>query len=550
MKHAVRALIRRGSLLTGTVLAGALSGCVTPTGADGPDPPTYLPRSRPVSTVKEPTAFRGQVPGNDTRGPVVPASARLPVPKLGAQQKLDIPPGLPGAEATIPVLPPDTPATRAERLKAIETFFPKLPDLGPDPLVDAAPDRPPVSLDELLNFARRNSPAIAQAAAEVEHYRGVWVQVGLYPNPTAGFQGDQVADLGSAGQIGGFFNQTIVTAGKLKLARAVAYFDYLNAQLRLRRAEVELARQVRADYYAALVAAESVRVTRLIAGFTDEVYRRQVGRLGDVEGLPFEAAALRAVDGQSRANLIAARNRYVAAWKRLAAAVNAPGMPLAPLAGRADDAPPRLHYDALQERMVAVHTDITAARNTIAQAEQALVLERRRPVPDVQNNFYFQDDTQAKSYQMGIQIGIQVPVWNRNQGGIMAAKATIVRNTWEVARVRNDLLRQLADAFEVYETARLQAALYRDQILPDLARAFRGVYDRYQREAGAVNYNDVVVAQQNFANGLNAYLQALGHQWQALADLAGTVQVDDPRELPTEPQRATPDTWPDAAPRK
>jgi cobalt-zinc-cadmium efflux system outer membrane protein len=536
MPHAARALVRRGRLLAGAVLAGALSGCVAPAGFERPDPPTYRPPHRPPPPAKETTVFRERRPADDAPGPVVHASARLPVPRPAGPPALDIPPGLPGAEATLPPLPPDTPATRAARLKAIDALFPPLPNLGPDPLVDATPDRPPVSLDEVLDFARRNSPAIAQAAADVEHYRGQWVQAGLYPNPIVGFQGDQVGNLGSAGQIGGFFEQNIVTGGKLKLARAVAYFDYLNAQLRLRRAEVELARQVRADYYAALVAAEGVRVTRLIAEFTDEVYRRQVGRLRGPEGLSFEAAAMRAVVGQARANLIAARNRYIASWKRLAAAVNAPGMPPAPLVGRADDVPPQFLYTALQERMVATHTDITAARNAIAQAEQALVLERRRPVPDLLNHFYFQDDNQANSFQVGIQLGVQVPVWNRNQGGIMAAKATVVRNTWEVARVRNDLLRQLADAFEVYETARLQAALYRDQILPDLARAFRGVYDRYQLEPAQVNYNDIVVAQQNFAAGLNAYLQALGHQWQALADLAGTVQVDEPRELVVKPE--------------
>jgi cobalt-zinc-cadmium efflux system outer membrane protein len=549
MNHAVRALVRRGTLATGLVVAGGLSGCATPAGIDRMDPPAAPPHYRATAPPsKEPATFRGQLPTTDRLGPVVPASAAFPVPKAEGSAKLDIPRGLPGWESKIPVLPPDRPETRAERLKAIETFFPPLPDLGPEPLVDPTPERPPVSLDELLEYARRNSPTIAQAAADVEQYRGQWVQAGLYPNPTLGFQGDQVGNLGTAGQIGGFFNQTIITAGKLKLARAVAYFDYLNAQLRLRRAEVELARQVRSEYYAALVAAESVRVSRLIAEFTDEVYRRQVAMLRGPLAAPFEAAALRAVVGQSRANLIAARNRYVAAWKRLAAAVNAPGMPPGPLAGRADETPPRLHYDALQDRMVAAHTDITAARNSVAQAEQTLVLERRRPVPNLENNFYFQDDNQANSFQMGVQIGVQVPVWNRNQGAIMSAKATIIRNNWEVARVRNDLLRQLADAFEQYETARLQAELYRDQILPDLARAFRGVYDRYQFEPAQVNYNDIVTAQQNFANGLNNYLQALRQQWQALSDLAGTVQADDPRELPTEFNRVAPDTWPDPGP--
>ena len=52
----------------------------------------------------------------------------------------DVPRGLPGAEARFPELPPDKPETRAERLKAINALFPPLPDLGPDPLIDAPPE--------------------------------------------------------------------------------------------------------------------------------------------------------------------------------------------------------------------------------------------------------------------------------------------------------------------------------------------------------------------------------------------------------------------------
>ena len=52
----------------------------------------------------------------------------------------------------------------------------------------------------------------------------------------------------------------------------------------------------------------------------------------------------------------------------------------------------------------------------------------------------------------------------------------------EVPRVRNELLVQLADAFERYENARTQTALYRERILPNLVTAFRGVYLRYQVE--------------------------------------------------------------------
>lgn len=511
-----------------------LPGCVTPTGVETltEPPPGYGQQS----TASKPPISRAQAGTN-------PAPQQPPKPPA-PPTVIDVPRGLPGSAAPLPELPPDRPETRAARLKLIDQLFSTLPALGPDPLTDATPDRPAKTLDELLDYAKKHSPAIAQAAADVEKARGDWLQAGLYPNPTAGYQGDQMGVASTWGQQGGFLNQTIVTAGKLKLARSVAFYDYTNAQLRLRKAEVDLVRQVRSDYYEALVAAESVRVARLICDFTEVVYRRQVAMVKGGTAVPFEASAIEALVGQSRANLFQSRNRYVSAWKQLAAGINAPDMPPAALAGRVDTPMPRYQYDALRERMLANHTDLAVVRNTITQAEQTLRLEQVRPTPDVLNNLYFQRDFQSRTYQVGYQMGFQVPVWNRNQGKIISSIADLQRSTREVDRVRNDLVRQLAEAFERYEATRLQLALYENEILPNLVRAFRGVNQRYEVEPDKVNYNDIVTAQQNLSTRLYDYLSLLRQQWQAAADIAGIVQATTLEELPVAPP-GTPDSWPD-----
>ena len=524
--------MRRGVTVAGAGLVAGLSGCLTTTPDDYPMPPSLGVRYQPLAPAL-PTS-----PGVETVVRCAQAEPATP-------PAIRVPAGLPGEHAAIPDVPPDTPATRAERIRLLDQLFPELPALGPDPMVDAVPGGRAATLDDLHVYARRNSPLLAQASAEVENARGLWIQAGLYPNPTAGFQGDAMANLGSAGQVGGFFNQTIITGGKLRLARAVAHYDFENARLRLHKASADLARQVRADYYAALVAAEAVRVARLVNGFTEEVYRRQVSMVKGGQAAPYEAAALRAVVGQVRAGLIQARTRYSSAWKQLAATLNAPDLPPAPLAGRVDEAAPRLRFDALRDRVFAVHTDLAVARNQIAQAEATLVVERRRPLPNLENNVYFQEDSQVNSFQLGVQVGVVVPVWNRNQGAIIAAKATVFRLARETERVRNDLQRQLADAYERYESARQQLAMYREEILPDLVRAFRGVYRRYEVEPDKVNYNDIVTAQQNLTMRLTDYLTLLNQQWLAASDLAGVVQALDLGELLKDPDPAGPDGWPE-----
>ena len=576
----MRRLLRRAAW--GLCVATALPGCITPAGFERSDPPADFqvparqstpPTTRGQVDSGQVTPVRwlrpGEVPPPSTVTGVVdpgPTSQRLattpaipqslpeaPVlhqpPKTPAPKPLDVPPGVPGAETPRIVLPPDTPTTRAERLKVIDSLFPEFAPLGPDPIVDGMPGVKAVSLEELLEFARKNSPEIAQASADVADAHGHWVQVGLHPNPTVGFQGDQIFDTGPFGQFGGFVNQPIVTGGKLKLARSVAYFDYLNAQVHLRKAEVELARRVRANYYAALVAAENVRVSRLLVAFTDEVYRRQVALVKGGTAAPFEASALLAITGQAELALSQSRNGHTSAWKQLAASINAADLPPAPLVGKADEALPRYRYEALRQQMLAGHTDILVARNSVVQAERTILREQAKPIPDVQNQFYFQQDTAAKAqglpnFQMGAQIGVQVPLFDRNQGGIMSARAQFARAAAEVPRVQNSLTQQLVDAFGRYESARQQTTLYRERILPNLVTAFRGVYQRYQLEPDKVNYNDIVTAQQNLVTQLAGYLQALQLQWQAQSDLAGAVQVTDPVDLARTPESPNPDTWP------
>lgn len=539
-----RILLRAGA---GAAVGFAGQGCLAPPAIDRYESPKELRQAAPATPVRhrEPTTE------------VKPASWVQPVEPTTQQPKpadpakpLEIPEGLPGAEAPQLNLPPNTPANRAERLRLIDQYFPEFAALGPDPLVDGEPGAKPVTFEELLEFAIKHSPEIAQASADVADAHGRWVQAGLYPNPVAGFQGDQMFDFGYAGQLGGFFNQTIVTAGKLTLARAVAYFDFVNARVRMRKVEVALAQRVRKLHNEAMVAAENVRVARMMVAFTDEVYRREVALVKGGTAAPFEASALLALTGQAELALTQSRNRYAAAWKQLAAAINSTDLRPAPLAGRVAESLPRYHFESIREQMLANHTNVIEAKNLVAQAERGIAREQVKPIPDLLNQFYFQHDTLAQaarepSFQMGAQIGVAVPLFDRNQGAIMAAKAQMARALAEVPRVENALVIQLAEAFERYETARQQAALYREKILPNLATAFRGVYQRYQVEPDKVNYNDIVVAQQNLGIQLAGYLNVLQQQWQAQADVLGAVQVLNDSEL-SRPENPPPDTWPES----
>lgn len=451
----------------------------------------------------------------------------------GKKRPFDIPSGLPGANAEAVIAPrfnKETPA--AERDRKVQEAYPSV-----TPVQASLPaEGQPVSLADLVQMARINSPALRQAQADADTAYGQVIQAGLYPNPTVGYQVDQWqpgltippgATFSGKGQQGGFVNQLIKTAGKLTLAQQVAGYDYINALVAIRRAEVDVTAAVRAAYFNALVAQEGVRVNTTVAQLADEVYRLQLKQVAAGEAAGYEPLLLYAQAVQARTAVAQSEASYKAAWKQLVAAVGLPDLPPAPLNGQADVAPPGFEQAGLKARTTEEHTEVLTARNSIAQAQRNLVLQKRSPIPDLQTNSYHQYDNVAQTYQFGIQLGISLPISDRNQGNIRSAQAKMASAGQQLLLTQNQLTGKLAEAFGRYEGSVTTAANYRDKIIPSQTQAYRAMVRRFQAEPDKVSFNDIVVAQQNVAQSLQAYLVALNNQWQSVVDVANIAQLDD-----------------------
>jgi cobalt-zinc-cadmium efflux system outer membrane protein len=451
-----------------------------------------------------------------------------------AMRPLEIPPGLPGGEAPpirAPAIRPG--ASDADRRAAIERLYQELPLLRPEAVVP--PGGAAFSLAQLEELAMTHSPLVRQALADVEAARGTTIQAGTYPNPHAGFEGDSIGTDGNAGNhTGGYqginVTQNIDTGGKLNLNRQIATVDWRNAELALARTRLDLATQVRGAYFSLLVARESVRVNEALVRFADNIYHAQVARVTGGESAPYEPLLARVLSVQARTQLFQAQNSYLAAWRQLAATLNCPEMTLGEVAGRVDMSPPQIAHQEAVCWMLEHHTDLLTAQNSVAKARYQVRLARITPwIPNLDALVTVQKDytNVPPGTTVNVQLGAPLPFWDKNRGNIIAAEAGLVRAGFEYDRARNALLSTLADAYNRYETNRLTAYHYRHDMLVDQVRAYRALYERYQSGGGDVQFTDLSQAQQTLAGVITSYLAALGAQWQALVDLAGTIQTDD-----------------------
>jgi cobalt-zinc-cadmium efflux system outer membrane protein len=460
----------------------------------------------------------------DAPGPVRPVG-RLEQEKPPAEKprKLVIPPDLPGSDAPPIKLPED----KTERSKYVKELYPPLPALPPFVGIAPGPEGHPLSLGDLQRFAVLYSPAIKSAREAVEAAEGAAKQAGAYPNPTFGFENDTL-QTGPAGYVGFFANQVIKTGGKLKLQEAAALMDVLSARLALRKAHSDLAYQVRTNYFAVLVAQENVRVNESLFRLTHEAYQVQVDYLDKGVAAGYEPMQLRPLALQARLNLIQARNQYLASWRQLVAAMGLRDMPPSELAGRVDLPIPHFDYEEVRRRVLNNHTDVLTAYASLQKAQYALELAKLVPLPDVTVNVIVQKDytTPPNQIATSVQVGVPVPIWDQNAGGIRQAEALVRQAAIGPDQARNTLLGTLADAFNRYQTNQDAVEISLQQVRDQL-RAYRGQRARWEQDPANVAFNDLVTSQQTLAGYIAAYVTALGQQWQAVVDVANLLQTDD-----------------------
>src|SRR5262245_42592246 len=204
---------------------------------------------------------------------------------------------------------------------------------GDDTLHDArvdpaSPSAPPaqagLGLEDLERMALANNPTLKQAAAQIDAAAGRARQAGLYPNPTILAVGSELSagPIIRGGEIGGGFQQRIVTANKLGLSRQTLQQERLAAEQMAQTQRYRILNTVRALYYQALGEQRQVQIRGQLAQLAREVVRisGELGNVGQADK-PDQLAA--EVEAQRlELGLVTARNALERTWRQIIAVVN------------------------------------------------------------------------------------------------------------------------------------------------------------------------------------------------------------------------------------
>lgn len=397
-----------------------------------------------------------------------------------------------------------------------------------------------LTLEQLQQMAIANNPTLGQAKAGITAAEGRTRQAGLWPNPTVGYSGEEIRG-GSfgGGQHGVFVQQNVILGGKLGLDQKIFAEEGKQAKAEVEEQKLRVENGVRIAFYQSLAAQEMVETRKKLSDLAQDAVgtTRQLFNVGQADQPDLLQAEIEA--DESELAVIRSEHEQQRAWRVLAAVVGQPELPLIPLVGNLEDLP-EINPDQVLQAILNNSPAVKIAQLGVTRAAIELTRSRREVVPDLSlragymNNFESLGTVPAKSVgsEAFAEVGVNLRLFNRNQGNIQSAKSNQERAILEVQRVSLVLRQLAAPILQGYTSSRAVAERYKTSTLPKARQAYDLYLEKYHEGASA--YPQVLIAQRTLFDLEAAYITTLENVWVNAATLEGLLLTDG-LDLPAAP---------------
>ncbi|MBI3950877.1 MAG: TolC family protein [Acidobacteria bacterium] len=335
--------------------------------------------------------------------------------------------------------------------------------------------------------------------------------------------------------------------GKLRKSQRIFEQEIAQAEAEAQAQKQRVLNTVRMLYYEALGAQHLVDLRRELAKIAREAVQitaelMNVGQADRPDHLEAEIEAQ-----QVELELESAENARQEVWQLLAAVVGMPSMEPVRLAGNLEEELPALDQAALLATLLRDSPEIQSARAGVERAQAVLARARAERIPDLflRGGIGYSTETlelrnggpdnRVTGPEASVQVGLNLPIFNRNQGAIAAAQAELAIAERELQRLELALRSRLASAFRQYNTAWRTVQRYQQQVLPGARRAYELYLASFRQMAAA--YPQVLISQRTMFQVQDDYVNALVELRQTAIQIQGFLLsggLDAPRVRPFE----------------
>lgn len=391
------------------------------------------------------------------------------------------------------------------------------------------------SIDHVLKVA----PEIRAATAEVDVRRGDLTRAGAFPNPTIELRADQ--KLGIDDGSGGTDLTQIAISQALPLGRLGHQRDMASEQLSAAEEALQQQRLL-LEYHTAQVyhnlqlaqARLKLAEERLAVA---ESYTSRGSKTHDpiVRYLPkSERLRLGILRETARQAVATAEGKYTEALSSFRASLVLPddSTPILAALGPVPS-PPSL---AVLQARLSLHPALVASQHEIRAAQAGIAVARSQRLADPVLSIFRERDYlggRRRDYN-GVMLSVQIPLWNRNNGGVSSARAEMTKAEANYRRLQRDFASRLRLHEMHLGHLITQAADYYSQLVLPTEHSLKLARKRFA--TGQVDLLTLIDAYNTHFDAHFRYLELLQQGWMEAADLrlADGLSLRDYRELATQ----------------
>lgn len=378
-----------------------------------------------------------------------------------------------------------------------------------------------LTLRQALALALLHNPDLAAFSWEVRVKEAEALQAGLLPNPELGiemenFAGDDAFSGTDAAETTVTLSQLVELGGKRGKRRAAASLEANLAGWDFETRRLDVLTATAKSFVAVLAAQERLIQADELSALADRFFRTvservEAGKVSPVEQTRAQVPLSAAHVAQDRARLAleAARQELTALWGNEAATFERAVGTLESIA----PVPSQEQLTSLLEQS----PDVARWKTEEQQRNARLALERANGIPDLTLFAGNRNLQETGDHAFVAGISIPLPLFDRNQGGIAAARAARSKAREERRSAYSQAVASLAAGYRDLSAAFVEARTLREEILPAAGQSFEAAEFGYRE--GKFGFLEVLDAQRTLFEVRGQYIEALAAYHQGRAEV-------------------------------
>jgi cobalt-zinc-cadmium efflux system outer membrane protein len=377
-----------------------------------------------------------------------------------------------------------------------------------------------LTLADVEQLALSNNPALGLANGTLEKSAGLHQQVGTRPNPIVGYAANQLADQGTD-QHTLFLEQEFVRGDKLALNREVLRHTYDTQRFELETQRFRILTDVRVRFYEALAAQRQLEATVEFSQVAQRGVEVATSLREGGEGTVIDVLQSKTLLSEVELAIEQVEANYRGAWQDLAAISGTPDLPPTRLTGEFEVVTDVPDWELAYQVIVTESPELAAAHAVVCEKRALLNRQQVQAVPNITAQIGAGYDQGTDSGLINLQIGLPVPIRNKNCGNIVAARADYSRAMENVRRIEMSIKSRLARSAQEFESAHAAVQKYETEILPQAKESLELSEKAYG--AGELAFLQVLTVRRNYYDSTIRFIQAQGKLAQARANINGLV---------------------------